>query len=265
MPADRSPFPLSRWVAEPILTGVGRRPMSPGAAPYDNVAAASAGDASAWVRSLDGDWAFRLRGRVDAVTDADVDPATSTDSWDAVAVPGTWVLQGHGAPIYLNIRMPFPGQAPQVPDDNPTGVYRRTFTVPASWRTRRTFLRVGAANSMGFVWINGHFLGIGTDSHLASTFEVTSVLRRGTNHVAIVVPRWSAATWVEDQDQWWMPGLHRSVELVSVPPVALGDVALTPGLMTDGTTGHLGVDVGVDRATPLAPGWTVEVTVTSPR
>ncbi len=56
---------------------------------------------------------------------------------------------------------------------------RRTFrptTRPAStagssrcrraWRRRRTLLRVGAANSMGFVWVNGQFVGFGTDSHL---------------------------------------------------------------------------------------------------
>ena len=160
--------------------------------------------------------------------------------------------------------MPFAGQAPQVPDANPTGVYRRTFTVPASWRQRRTFLRVGAANSMGFVWVNGRFVGIATDSHLASTFEVTSVLRRGTNHVAIVVPRWSAATWVEDQDQWWMPGLHRGVELVSAPPMMLADTATVPGLDADGTTGRLHVDVAVDHGPEGDAAATVEVVVEDP-
>ena len=117
-----------------------------------------------------------------------------------------------------------------MPDDNPTGVYRREFSIPAAWRRRRTLLRVGSANSMGFVWVNGSFVGFGTDSHLPSTYDITGHLRRGTNTVCIVVPRWSAATWVEDQDQWWMPGLHRSVELVSVPTVSLGDTATVPGL-----------------------------------
>ena len=30
---------------------------------------------------------------------------------------------------------------------------------------------------------------------------------------------------IEDQDQWWLPGLHRSVELLSEPPVRLADFA----------------------------------------
>ena len=176
-------------------------------------------------------------------------------------MPGTWVLQeagrGHGAPIYLNIRMPFDGQAPDVPGDNPTAVYRRTFRLPAGWRRRRTHLRVGAADSMGVVWVNGCFVGAGTDSKLASTYDITDALRAGANDVTIAVPRWSAATWLEDQDQWWLPGLHRSVELVSVPHVALADIALVPGLAPDGVTGLLDVDVTVDGEAAA----TVEVTV----
>ena len=170
------------------------------------------------------------------------DVAGDTAGWDGIDVPGTWVLQpagrGHGGPIYLNIRMPFDGQPPDVPPDNPTAVYRRRFTVPASWRRRRTHLRVGSADSMGFVWVNGSFVGLGTDSHLASTYDITDLLAGGPNDVCIVVPRWSAATWMEDQDQWWMPGLHRSVELVSVPPISLADTALVPGLDATGRPGR---------------------------
>ena len=238
--------------------------MAAGLAPYSDVASARAGGPSPWVRSLNGRWAVRIHPRLDDVGPAAVDGPT--DGWDRIDVPGTWVLQPAGqrsdGPIYLNVRMPFAGQPPDVPDDNPTAVYRRTFTLPVSWRRRRTHLRVGSADSMGFVWLNGTFVGLGTDSRLASTYDVTSPLRRGRNDVCIVVPRWSAATWIEDQDQWWLPGLHRSVELVSVPPTHLADVAAVPGLQPDGTTGTLAVDVRVRRADE-AEAVSVEVTVES--
>ena len=59
MPADRSPFPLAVG-RRPTLTGVGRLPMAPAAASFDDIDAARAGEPSTWVRSLDGDWGFRL-------------------------------------------------------------------------------------------------------------------------------------------------------------------------------------------------------------
>ena len=251
-------LPVSRW-SSPSLTGVGRLAMAPALAPYDDVDSAERGDPSPWVRSLDGTWRVRLFAGPD---DVDEDAVRGEgDGWADIEVPGTWVLQDagrdHGAPIYLNIRMPFDGQAPDVPGDNPTAVYRRTYRLPAAWRRRRTHLRLDAADSMGVVWVNGNFVGAGTDSKLASTYDVTDALRAGTNDVTIAVPRWSAATWLEDQDQWWLPGLHRSVELVSVPQVSLADVALVPGLAPDGVTGLLDIDVTVDGDAAAS----VEVTV----
>lgn len=276
------PAIVARWVSDPAATGLGRLPMAPALVPYDDVAAALAGGPSPWVRSLDGTWQFRLRPSPSAVSSEDVGADVRGDSWveqvDQV-VPGTWVSldrpdrkrersergepgRGAGTPIYLNVRMPFAGQAPHVPADNPTGVYRRRFTIPSTWRRRRTLLRIGAANSMAMVWVNGRFVGLGTDSHLASTFDVTGFVGRGASTVVIVVPRWSSATWVEDQDQWWIPGLHRSVELVSVPVVAIGDAATVPGLDVDGATGVLDIDVGVDvPAAQPSPTLTVEVSV----
>ena len=257
-------FPLSRWATSPGVTGVGRLAMAAGSAPYPDVASARAGGPSPWVRSLDGRWSVRIVARLDDVGSDDV--GGPTGGWDQIDVPGTWVLQPAGAgdagPIYLNVRMPFQGQPPEIPEDNPTAVYRRSFTVPATWRRRHTHLRVGSADSMGFVWINGTFVGLGADSRLASTYDITSALCRGRNEVCIVVPRWSAASWIEDQDQWWLPGLHRSVELVSVPPNHLADVATVPGLQTDGTTGTLAVDARVRRADDRQA-LTVEVTVES--
>ena len=80
--------------------------------------------------SLDGGWSFRLVANPDAIDDDCI--TGPTDDCSAVEVPGSWALQGHGAPVYLNIRMPFALHAPDVPADNPTAVYRRTFRVAGS-------------------------------------------------------------------------------------------------------------------------------------
>lgn len=257
---------LSRWLT-PEVSSLGRLPMTAPFAPYDSVdearrAEPRRAEPSPWVLSLDGTWRFHLASRPDEVTEQHV--GGPTEGWDEVAVPGTWTLQGHGSPIYLNIEMPFELHPPETPAENPTGVYRRSFRVPPSWRKRRTVLRAGSADSMALVWVNGVFVGLGKDSRLPSSFDISDYLRRGVNELAIVVPRWSDASWIEDQDQWWLPGLHRSVELISVAPIAISDAGLVPGLEDDNTTGTLTIDVSVD-APRAHQDLTVEVIVEGPR
>ena len=160
--------------------------------------------------------------------------------------------------------MPFAVQAPHVPADNPTGVYRREFSVPAAWRRRRTLLRVGAANSMGFVWVNGSFVGFGTDSHLA--VDVRHQRAPAPRHEHGVHRR--AA--VERGDVGRGPG--PVVDAGPAPQRRAGvgaagrprDTATVPGLEADGTTGTLDLDIGVDVGAGDPGPLTVEVVVTDP-
>jgi len=261
----RSICPASTAWLTPEIGGLGRLASSPELAPYPDVSAARRGT-SPHVRSLDGDWRFRLLDSPDDVDARVITGSTSGRAWSDLRVPGTWVMQGHGAPAYTNVVMPFAEEPPSVPAENPTGVHRRSFDLAPSWTAggRRVLLRVGSADSVGWVWINGRFVGFGKDSRLASTYDVTDVVEVGRNELCIAVAQWSDGSWLEDQDQWWMPGLHRSVELISVGDVSLHDVALVPGLDPDGT-GTLDVAValrwaGAATAAP-EPGWTVDVSV----
>ena len=185
--------------------------------------------------------------------------------WDTISVPGAWTTQGFGAPQYTNVIMPFDLDPPAVPDRNPTGVYRRTVTVPRDWRGRRIVLRVGAAESVVVVLVDGQEVGLATDSRLPSEFDITDLVRPGRRStVVLVVIKWSAQTWVEDQDQWWHGGIQRSVTLYSTAASHLEDAKLIPGLepATDGTwTGTLDVEVAVAGPAQREPGWTVEVQV----
>jgi len=61
-----------------------------------------------------------------------------------VEVPGNWECQGHGLPIYTNFQYPWPNTAPFVPDENPTGCYRRWFDVPQAFAG----MRCGAARAV---------------------------------------------------------------------------------------------------------------------
>ncbi len=199
---------------------------------------------------LDGVWRFQLLAHPEAPLG---------DSWRDITVPGAWTMQDTGdLPHYTNVQMPFPQLPPDVPEANPTGAYRRTFRVPRGWKGQRVVLHVGAAESVLLVECNGQAVGVGKDSHLASEFELTRYLRSGDNELSLTVVKWSDATFVEDQDQWWHGGITRSVYLYVTPPVYLADIRADAGLADDLATGTLDLRVLVDLGALATPGWTVD-------
>jgi len=249
----------------PEVLHVGRLPARATTYPYADADTARQGrDACHGVRSLNGTWRFLRRPRPQDVTQADVAGPTDEPGWIDLPVPGVWTMAGLGDdPAYLNIVYPWdtdePGRpgldAPAIPADNPTGVYRRTFTRPRGWASRRTVLHVGAALSGLYVFVNGRGVGMSKPGHLPSEFDITSALQAGPNDLALVVTRWTDASWLEDQDQWWQAGLPREVLLLSTGHVHVADVAVRAGRDPDGS-GTLDVDVLVGSPGRLGPGWT---------
>jgi beta-galactosidase len=158
--------------------------------------------------SLDGAWEFRLVGE---------------PHWSSIEVPGHWQLQGHGRPAYTNVNYPFPVDPPHIPVDNPTGEYRRSFDLPASWPEGDAVLRFLGVDSAFSVALNGTELGWSTGSRLTTEFAVGSLLRPGANELAVRVHQWSPASYLEDQDQWWLSGIFRGVSLLARPGGAIGD------------------------------------------
>ncbi|MFM7508652.1 MAG: glycoside hydrolase family 2 TIM barrel-domain containing protein, partial [Actinomycetota bacterium] len=216
---------------------------------------------SPWWQSLAGTW------------ELDHTEAAGTRTSGPVEVPGAWTLQGRDAPHYTNIVMPFDIDPPGVPEANSVGVYRRRVVVPRSWRGRGAVLRIGAAESFHAVAVDGELVGYGTDTRLPSEYDLTGRVRAGRAfELTIVVFRFSAQSWVEDQDQWWHGGLQRSVALWSPGENHLSDVGLVPGLAPEdlrrgpvpsdrSVTGTLVVDLQVDGPAQREDGWTSEVHV----
>jgi beta-galactosidase len=200
---------------------------------------------------LDGRWQFQLLPRADAEPEG---------AWDEITVPGVWTMQGFpDLPQYTNVQMPWDERPPHPPERNPTGVYQRTFALPEGWADRRVVLQVGAAESVLIVTLNGRPVGVSKDSHLAAEFDVTDFVERGENTLTLRVVKWSDASFIEDQDQWWHGGITRSVFLYATGPVYIADIRAIGGLADDLATGTLDLQVRVgfpeDRA--LA-GWRVE-------
>lgn len=160
---------------------------------------------------LNGAWDFHY-----AATPAEApEPPASLSSnvpslgWKQIAVPGHWQLQGWGRPHYTNTPYPFPAFPPHVPTQNPTGTYRRRFRVPANWSLDESDLRLrfDGVDSAYHVWVNGVLIGYAQGSRNAAEFDVTQLIRPDCdNEIWVRVYQWSDATYIEDQDQWWLSG-----------------------------------------------------------
>ncbi len=248
---------LRPW-ADPEVVSIGRLPMHVPLVRHDTRRDAQRNAASPWVLPLDGRWRFRRFSHPDRVPRTAVAGDAAGTGWRTTPVPGNWTLDGvDDTPHYTNVVMPFAGPPPRLPDTLPTGVYRRTFRRPAAWRGRRVVLHLGGAESVHAVYVNGAFVGYGTDSRLPSEYDLTDHLVAGTNSLAIVVVRYSAQSYVEDQDQWWMAGLHRSVFLEARAQTHLADVQVSAS-WEDGS-GVLAAQARIARADgdAVPEGWQV--------
>ncbi|MFD5731807.1 glycoside hydrolase family 2 TIM barrel-domain containing protein [Streptomyces sioyaensis] len=240
--------------------------------------------------SLDGTWRFRLSAGATAEDDSFARPDFDDAQWQDLRVPGHWVLQGrsaadgpfecsgaarpNGAPVYTNTAYPFPVDPPRVPDENPTGDHRRVFDLPEGWGEGPAVLHFGGVESCARVWLNGQELGHFKGSRLPHEFEVGPLLRPRRNVLAVRVHQWSSGSYLEDQDQWWLPGIFRSVSLHRRPEGSVADHFVHAGF--DHRTGHgtlrvectpagrvrvpaLGLDLptGEHATVPVRP-WTAE-------
>ncbi len=180
---------------------------------------------SPFVQTLNGIWKFQLASSSERALALRANSGNAAD-WDDIPVPGNWQLTQKNItdkPIYTNIVFPFQPNPPFVPDENPTGVYRRTFSVPASWKDRSTFVVFESVDCAFYLFINGVEVGYSEDSRLPAEFDITRYLKAGTNTIEAVVMRYASSTYLEDQDFWFMSGIQRGVKLVSKPAAHIRD------------------------------------------
>jgi len=208
--------------------------------------------------SLDGTWRFQLLHS----------PTEKLGKrWASIPVPGLWTMQEPSEvffdkPIYTNTQMPFTELPPFVPAENPTGIYERDFEIPKSWNGKRIVLQVGGYESVALVYINGEPVGLSKDSRLAAEFDVTQYVRSGNNVVRIDVTKWSDATFIEDQDQWWHGGITRSIKLYATNKVFIERFKTVAGLDKDGTTGTLSIQADLGSIDNLSTdGYTLRAAI----
>lgn len=182
------------------------------------------------VLSLNGTWQFRLHPSVEIDHDAPWETIELPNHWIfAIAKGGTAHRWERGLPIYTNVKFPFPHQPPKVPKDNPTGEHYRTFNIAASdleqlGSNGRIILRLHGAESIAYIELNGEYIGTARGSRLMNDFDITGAVNAGENEIRVLVSQWSAMSYIEDQDQWWMPGIFRDIEILFEPDGGIRDL-----------------------------------------
>ncbi len=184
--------------------------------------------------SLNGMWKFRWTQTPQEQTGEFYLPSYDDSTWDDFQVPGDWEMNGYGTPIYSSSGYTFKINPPYVMGEpkktytayverNPTGCYRRTFSIPDSWNGQEIYLRFGAVSSAFYVWVNGQKVGYSQGSMEPSTFRITPYLQAGTNSLALQVFKYSDGSYLEDQDMWRIAGIHRDVMVYALPKINISD------------------------------------------
>ena len=130
-----------------------------------------------------------------------------------ISVPSCLQLNGFDSPQYTNQNYPFAFNPPYVPNINPTYHYRKTFDVNLDGDDK--FLVFEGVDSCFYLLVNGQFVGYTQISHKMSEFNITKYLVQGENVIDVIVLKWCASSYLEDQDKFRFTGIFRDVYLLS--------------------------------------------------
>ena len=192
------------------------------------------------------------------------------NSWDTIRVPLSWEMANYGKPVYTNVGYPFQDKAPNanvgwekygVTDHNATGFYRRTITIPETWKDKRVFVHFDGVYSAAVVWVNGKYVGYSQDSNTDAEFDITDFVTTGDNQLSVRVYRWCDGSYLEGQDMWHLSGIHRDVYLVATPKVFIADHYITSSLNSDATSGSMSVKLTVDNRNAVSANKTLQVSL----
>ena len=199
---------------------------------------------------LNGIWKFRYF-KNHGLVPSEISKENINGNWDDITVPSNWQLQNDGKydlPYFSNTKYPFESNPPFVPKDyNPTGVYKKSFTVPDNWNGNQVFIHFAGVQSSMTLWVNGKKVGYHEDGMLPSEFNITKYINKGENEITVKVLNWSKGSYLEDQDYWRLSGIYRDVYLFSTPNVRMCDLTVYSELVNDYTDAVLNIEVDVEN------------------
>lgn len=179
--------------------------------------------------SLNGKWKITPYESV-----LDVDGFWENEGESEIDVPSCVQYNGYDYFQYTNTRYPFPFNPPHIPLKNPAYHYSRCF----EWDNtdEKAYMVFEGVDSCFYLYVNGKEVGYSNISHRLSEFDITSYVVNGNNKIDVLVLKWNAGSYLEDQDKWRFTGIFRDVYILRRPQAHITDYKIETDIHgTDGT------------------------------
>lgn len=233
---------------------------------YDNLCdAKKSGRGNSNFISLNGDWKFNYSENPYVVPEDFAAICCDDNGWDEIEVPSNWQMKGYDIPVYTNVNFPIPSDPPFVPNQNPVGCYRTTFTIPKKWSDKQVYIVLEGVDSAFELYLNGEYVGYDQVPHMPTEFNLTPYLKDGENLLSAKVYKWSDGTYLEDQDMWRLSGIFRNVWMYASTDTNIWDVETKTVFDNDYKNAELSIDVEIKNWTDTtAAGLEVKAELLSP-
>lgn len=228
-------FGIPQYHQNPATLHIGTLPPRAYFIPYESAHAAERDirSESENFKTLCGTWDFHWFASPDDVLDF----LHETLSYDKLDVPMNWqnaTGRGYDTPNYTNIEYPYPLDPPHVPQQNPCGLYTRTFTLPVGILEKKDIiLNFEGVDSCFYLFVNNLFVAYSQVSHMTSEVDITPFVQEGINRIHVLVLKWCDGSYLEDQDMFRASGIFREVYLLYRERVRMEDIFLRWDLPDD--------------------------------
>lgn len=167
---------------------------------------------------LDGQWNFSFEPNI---TNRNPNFMNESEFQTTISVPSHIELGGHGQIHYVNTQYPWDGTEDVKIGQSPLainycGQYSKTIEIDDIGQYEQYIICFEGVESAFNLWINGNHVGYSTDSFTTAEFEIKDYLVEGNNQISVEVYKYSASSWLDDQDFWRLSGIFRSVILKKI-------------------------------------------------
>ena len=169
--------------------------------------------------SLNGDWLFKEHKSLFDIEYIDEEIS------DKIDVPSCVQCRGYDYHQYTNFIYPIPFNPPFVPKENPAFHYRKVINLDIKEKAHLVFEGVDSAF---YLYVNDKYVGYSQITHSKSEFDITDFVIKGENVIDVIVLKWCASTYLEDQDKFRFTGIIRDVYILFRDEQHISDYKIEP-------------------------------------